>query len=147
MSRFRNQTPITPEQVAVLETVKQKILANVDQFDMCSYVQRDHENLCGTPSCVAGYIAFVVHPETFGRYVDLSDAVRAIAYRFFRTEYSEYIDEWIPLFHEGRWDADLRDRYEEADDECDQLEMALVACEAIDRFVANTNAHFAEVEA
>lgn len=136
MSDFRNETPITSEQIAVFEQVKTNILREYKNFDM------DIVTYCGAPACIGGHVSFVVNPDS--RY-DI-DSIWDTALRFLNVHGSL---DGSPLYWAGAqgWDEDLQIRYLQAERERNRQTMATVACEAIDRFIANTNAHFAEVSA
>lgn len=132
MSKFHHPQPLTDEQIALLETVKPHILAEAATFDMAVVFHND----CGVPACIAGHLLAMT-----GRAIALdlvNDLVTA----------SDVLGvdrnkEFVPLFYLEDWDDDLAEDYGDTFPKSDRAEVAI---RAIDRYIANTKAHFAEAQ-
>lgn len=144
MSDFHHPIPLTPDQLALLEAVKPRIRAEAATFDM-DVVFADEE--CATPACIAGHLTALLNgvipsPTIIGveRYFGMGND----CYHRTHPDTGELLTENMPLFHlvDG-WDSDLQSEYEDTEE--GSRERAEVAIVAIDRYIANTAAHFAEV--
>lgn len=142
--------PLTPEGIALLQRVKQRILAEPDKFDMYEwYCSIDGEydwsaNLdpffqtlrsaqpgepCGTTACIAGWVLLESGVQSIKnvRVIEDAAAVELGVYNKYRTE---------PLFYVSEWPNDLQKEYK-------QTKSPQVAAQAIDRWIAG-NGSFAE---
>lgn len=132
MSNFHHPQPLTDEQIALLEAVKPRILAEAATFDM--EVVFDN---CGAPACIAGHLILAVGRATV---FDLTNDL-VTASGILGVDRNHQV---VPLFYLEDWDDDLAQDY--GDSFPAESERAEVAIRAIDRYIANTKARFAEAQ-
>ncbi len=138
-----------PLNVALLQTVKQHIVADPGNLSMLNWIR--HAGECGTTACIAGWIvvfsepgesledrevkAIVIRAESHGdlRFANL--AATRIGYPRSGAN--------CPLFYVDDWPRDLTLRWAGAKTAADA---AAAAAEAIDRFIAG-NGSFRQEEA
>ncbi len=56
---------ITGKPAKLLRQLIQCILNDPSQFNMDAWIERDNKSSCGTTSCIAGWVAYLVNPEKF----------------------------------------------------------------------------------
>lgn len=127
MSDFRHPKPLTPIQIELLESVKPAILATAEMFAM----EIAFNDEC-SPACIAGHCAIRLGFKERGT---ISVLIKAEAYFGIKEGEGD-----MPLFYLRHWDEDLRDEYEGAIHPDDIADSGI---QAIDRYIKNTRAHFA----
>ena len=126
------RSTLTAEGVRLLREVQKRIVAEPERFNMGTWCS---ETACGTVACIAGHIGLMLGyaPRVLRRF---SDSERADA-KVIATGAIGIDDEIASeLFYDSQWPEDLLQRLDEAEAENDPVCYASVACERIDRFIA-----------
>lgn len=134
MTSFHHPQPLTDEHIAILEQAKKDILQEHGTHDMDKVA---HDSNCQIPACVAGWIAH--RRGITNSHSALTGADEALGI---------LPNQFIPLFYTSAisaddtdcWDWDLEEEYKIART---SLSRAQVTAKAIDRYIAQTKAHFA----
>lgn len=137
MTKFHHPQPLTDDHIAILEQAKQDILQEYTTHNMICFVHAE----CNTPSCVAGWISF--RQKEWSKRADTNIAQ---AEEFANLALGVAVLDSCPLFFfsihtDSCWEKDLENEY--LDHPVYSLERAQVTAKAIDLYIANTRAHFA----
>ncbi len=121
--------------VELLQEVKEKILAEPQSFDMCSWHRRSK---CGTTHCIAGWADVLVNQEEFPS--TKSEAYYAslfgLGLQYEKTSRLFYVEQWPEPFRTQYLEKDLLRSITQED----LKDLAQIAANRIDLFIETNGA-------
>ena len=141
------KSSVNPDHV---EALKQLMRENVERLDMveclCGYRSRIFAEImadlkdpeCGTTACIAGFATILYANDGNALFEDEGYGYYDYACRYLGIErdIANPIINYYWLFHNETWPLELNRRYGDALNAENPVEAVEVACEAIDRYIA-----------
>lgn len=119
---------ITGRPANLLRKVQQCILAEPTQFNMDDWIRTDKKSSCGTTSCIAGWVSYLVKPKEFST----SDCSMYQLTRLAEDSIQIWGQRADTLWYVAYWPDQFHDAYHSAET---PKQRAKVAAERIEHFI------------